>query len=193
MKGVSQTKKGFILGIILLVPGMLFSQSASWKTYNGELFFISYPGEWFGVGGIDAIKMFSINQEPDKRFDGALLTEQEVDLQKFSPELFLQMGVISIMMGTLNDEERQREDYYEEVFGSMEPGLTNPSRGQIMIDGLPGYYLTGDVPDKGIVAYVAMTIVGEEGFVFMGMQSKEREPDVASFMEKVIDTVGFGR
>ena len=179
-----------IVGLLLLVPFTPFSQSSSWNEYDGELFAITYPGDWSIIGGEGAMAFFRMDQEEGEQFDGAIFTEEEFDPENTNPEVLYQTGFITIMMATLDEDERG-DDYYEELFGDITPGLTDPYKDVVEIGGYDGHTLTGMLKEPPLSVYVAVTVVEEFGFVFMGMMPQERMEEMIDMVEEMIDSVSF--
>ena len=194
MKKIGSIGLCVIVGFFFLLPSALFSQSSSWNDYDGELFSIRYPSAWSIIGGEMAMAFLQMDEEEGETFDGAVITAQEFDPEKTSPEELYKTGFITIMMGTLDEDERGKDNYHEELFGDLEPGLTDTYKGEIEIAGLPGYTLTGTLAAPPLYIYTAITVVEDEyGFVVMGLFPQEQKDEMTAMIEEMIESVSFSR
>ena len=194
MKKIGSIGLCIIFGLLFLAPSALFSQSSSWDDYSGELFTISYPADWSIIGGEMAMSFFQKDEEEGKRFDGAVFTPEEFDPENTNPEELFQTGFVTIMMGTLDEDERGQSDYQEELFGDIEPDLTDPVRGEIEIGGISGHTLTGMLDEPPLFVYMAVTVVEDEyGFVLMGLFPQEKKEEMRDMAEEIMKSAWFHR
>ena len=175
--------------MLVSVPPSLSSQDSPWQTYRGELFSVMYPGDWFAIGGAETRKIFGEEFDQEEDFDGFLLTDEEIDIDNFEPDPSSQIGTVTLFMASAEEDEER--EFSDEIFDSIRAGLDGAYQGDLDIDGYQFHFITGNMRGMTVAMYLAVGLLGDYGFMAIGLFPQQNEHDAAAFMEDILDTCSF--